>query len=230
MYCVVDTETATLPYADEIAQGDPERKKKIAIAKPLVYDIGWTICDRAGVIHDRKQFLIAETFSVPAVFNTAYYAEKRPMYEQQIAAGSRKIVSIYTARRHIHELCKKYDVKAIIAHNARFDYKSTNGTLRYVTKSKMRYFLPYGIPVWDTLKMAQDTICKQKTYIRWCAENGYLQKNGKVRATAEILYRYITCDNDFIEDHTGLEDVLIEKEIFSKCMAQHKSMRKALWA
>ena len=24
-YCVVDTETATLPFSDEIAQGDPER-------------------------------------------------------------------------------------------------------------------------------------------------------------------------------------------------------------
>ena len=198
---------------------------------PMMYDIGGAIHDKRGNVEETFSFIIYDVFCADReLFDTAYYAEKRPMYEQQIAAGSRKIVSIYTARRHIHELCKKYNVKAIIAHNARFDYKSTNGTLRYVTKSKMRFFLPYGIPLWDTLKMAQDTICKQKTYIRWCAENGYLQKNGKVRATAEILYRYITCDNDFIEDHTGLEDVLIEKEIFAKCMAQHKSMRKTLWA
>ena len=76
---VVDTETATLPFANEIAAGNPERKKRIAIAKPLVYDIGWTICDRAGNIYEKKQFLIAETFAVPAVFNTAHYAEKRPI-------------------------------------------------------------------------------------------------------------------------------------------------------
>ena len=212
-YLTIDTETAN------------------SLEDPMMYDIGGAIHDKRGNVEETFSFIIYDVFCADReLFNTAYYAEKRPMYEQQIAAGSRKIVSIYTARRHIHELCKKYDVKAIIAHNMRFDYKSTNGTLRYVTKSKMRYFLPYGIPLWDTLKMAQDTICKQKTYIRWCAENGYLQKNGKVRATAEILYRYITCDNDFIEDHTGLEDVLIEKEIFAKCMAQHKSMRKALWA
>lgn len=212
-YLTIDTETAN------------------SLDDPMMYDIGGAIHDKRGNVEETFSFIIYDVFCADReLFDTAYYAEKRPMYEQQIAAGSRKIVSIYTARRHIHELCKKYSVKAIIAHNARFDYKSTNGTLRYVTKSKMRYFLPYGIPVWDTLKMAQDTICKQKTYIRWCAENGYLQKNGKVRATAEILYRYITCDNDFIEDHTGLEDVLIEKEIFAKCMAQHKSMRKALWA
>ena len=164
-----------------------------------------------------------------ALFDTAYYAEKRPMYEAEIAAGLRKIVSIYTAKRYVADLCKAYNVKAIIAHNARFDYRSTNCTLRYVTKSKSRYFLPYDIPVWDTLKMAQDTICKQKTYIKWCKTNGYMVR-GRVRATAEILYRYIKCQNDFVENHTGLEDVLIEKEIFAKCMAQHKKMRKNVWS
>ena len=151
------------------------------------------------------------------------------MYEEQIAAGQRKIVSIFTARRYVADLCRKYNVKAIIAHNARFDYSSTNKTLRYVTKSESRYFLPYGIPMWDTLKMAQDTICKQPTYIQWCKDNGYCQKNGRVRATAEILYKYISGNDEFVEDHTGLEDVLIEKEIFAKCMAQHKKMRKKLW-
>ncbi len=212
-YLTIDTETAN------------------GLDDPMMYDIGGAIHDRKGNVEETFSFVIYDVFCADReLFNTAYYAEKRPMYEQQIAAGSRKIVSIYTAKRHIAELCDKYNVKAIIAHNARFDYKSTNGTMRYVSKSKVRYFLPYGIPMWDTLKMAQDTICKQKTYQRWCEANGYLQKNGRVRATAEILYRYITGNNDFIEDHTGLEDVLIEKEIFAKCMAQHKKMRKALWA
>ena len=33
-YMVLDTETATLPFANEIANGNPELKKRIAIAKP----------------------------------------------------------------------------------------------------------------------------------------------------------------------------------------------------
>ena len=79
LYMVVDTETATLPIVCDIAR-TAEEKKKLAIAKPLVYDIGWTICDRKGNVLEKKQYLIAETFSVPAIFNTAYYAEKRPIY------------------------------------------------------------------------------------------------------------------------------------------------------
>ena len=36
-------------------------------------------------------------------------------------------------------------------------------------------------------------------------------------------------EDDFAEDHTGLEDVLIEKEIFVHCMKQHKKMRRSAW-
>lgn len=211
-YLTIDTETAN------------------TIEDPMMYDLGGAIHDKNGRVYETFSFVIYDVFCADReLFNTAYYAEKRPMYEAQIANGTRKIVSIYTARKYVADLCKKYNVKAIIAHNARFDYRSTNYTLRYVTKSKSRYFLPYGIPMWDTLKMAQDTICKQPTYQRWCNVNGYCMKNGKPRATAEILYRYITQNTDFIEDHTGLEDVLIEKEIFVRCMAQHKKMRKNVW-
>lgn len=212
-YLTIDTETAN------------------SLEDPMMYDLGGAVHDRQGRVYETFSFVIYDIFCADrALFDTAYYAVKRPQYEADIAAGKRRIVSIYTARRHVADICRKYNIKAIIAHNARFDYRSTNYTLRYVTKSASRYFLPYGIPLWDTLKMAQDTICRQPTYIKWCQENDFCMKNGKPRATAEILYKYITQDTEFLEDHTGLEDVLIEKEIFAKCMAQHKSMRKSAWA
>ena len=88
--------------------------------------------------------------------------------------------------------------------------------------------LPY-IEWWDTLKMARSVLGKMPTYKRFCEKNGYLTKNGSLRYTAEIIYQYITQDKDFKESHTGLEDVLIEKEIFAWCMRQHKKMRRSPW-
>ena len=212
-YLTIDTETAN------------------GFEDPIVYDIGGCIHDKKGNVYETFSYIIYETFcTMQDLMQTAYYSKKIPMYKKQIASGQRKIVRYATAKKKIHELCKQYNVKAIIAHNARFDYRSTTRTQRYITKSKVRYFLPYGIPIWDTLKMAQDTICKQVHYKEWAYLNGYLTKNGRVRATAEILYRYISGDNNFIENHTGLEDVLIEKEIFAHCMAQHKKMRKECFA
>lgn len=208
-YAMVDTETAN------------------GLDCPFMYDKGWCICDKRGNVYTSKSLIIKEVFyGMSDLMESAYYAEKIPIYKEQIAKGERKVVSLYESRKMFLEDCKRYNVKAIIAHNARFDYKAIQGTQRYITKSKYRFYLPYGIPIWDTMKMANDTICKQTMYKEWCERNGYMTKNGQVRKTAEILYRYISGNNEFIESHTGLEDVLIEKEIFAHCMAQHKAMRK----
>lgn len=211
-YLTIDTETAN------------------NLDNPIVFDIGGAVHDKQGKVLETFSFIIKEVFyEMPELMQECFYLAKIPQYNAQIYKGERKVVSLYEAKKHIDELCETYHIKAIIAHNARFDYRATTTTQRYITKSKYRYFLPYDVELWDTLKMAQDTICKQKTYIAWCAKNGFLKKNGTPRATAEILYRYISNNIDFEEEHTGLADVLIEKEIFAHCMKQHKKMRKNVW-
>ena len=197
---------------------------------PLVFDIGGAIHDKQGNVMETFSFIVKEVFyGMPDLMAECFYQSKLPMYRAQIEQGFRQVKSWYEVRTHVHKLCDKYSVKAIIAHNMQFDYRSTNTTQRYLTYSKYRYFFPKNIPLWDTLSMARDTIVKQKTYIRFCENNGYCTKNGKPRATAEILYRYITNNVDFTESHTGLEDVLIEKEIFVKCIRQHKKMKRSPW-
>lgn len=197
---------------------------------PLVFDIGGAIHDKQGNVMETFSFIVKEVFyGMPDLMAECFYQAKLPMYRAQIEQGFRQVKSWYEVRTHVHKLCNKYSVKAIIAHNMQFDYRSTNTTQRYLTYSKYRYFFPKNVPLWDTLSMARDTIVKQKTYIRFCENNGYCTKNGKPRATAEILYRYITNNVDFTESHTGLEDVLIEKEIFVKCIRQHKKMKRSPW-
>lgn len=194
---------------------------------PIVYDIGGCIHDKQGNVYETFSFVIYETFvGMADVMTSAYYADKIGSYEEDLKNGTRKMVRFLTAKNHINNLCAQYNVKAIIAHNMRFDYKATATTQRYLTKSKYRYFFPYGIELWDTMKMANDTICKQKTYINWCKKNGFTTTRGQVRKTAEVLYKYISNQTEFTESHTGLEDVLIEKEIFARCMRQHKKMTR----
>lgn len=208
-YIVFDTETAN------------------GLDDPIVYDLGGAVVDKKGKVYETFSLIINEVFyGMEDLMKSAYYAEKIPMYKEQIKNKERKVVSLFEARKIFHALCKKYNVKACIAHNARFDYRATAKTQRYLTKSRYRFFLPYGIELWDTMRMAEDTICKQVHYKEWCYLNGYLTKNGRVRKTAEILYRYISGEHDFKESHTGLEDVMIEKEIFAHCIRQHKPMRK----
>ena len=204
---------------------------KLDMRDVLVYDFGFAVCDKQGRVYEKYSFIIKEIFfDMKDLMKTSYYAEKLPQYYEEIGNGQRKVVSLYEARKILADVMKKYNTNIFVAHNARFDDNALKVTERYTTKSKYRYFLPFGTEVWDTMKMANDTICKQKTYKKFCEENGYLTKNGQVRKTAEILYRYITKNNNFTESHTGLEDVMIEKEILAHCFRQHKAMRKKLYA
>lgn len=119
-YIILDTETATLPFIGqwELSSDD---KKKLAIAKPLVYDIGWTVASRTHGILEKRNFLVAETFSVPAIFNTAYYHEKRPLYLDMIAKGEAVVLPWDEIMKIL--LADLQDASYICAYNAMFDFK-----------------------------------------------------------------------------------------------------------
>lgn len=130
-YLTLDTETATLPFANELCENAKD-KQKIAIAKPLVYDIGWVISDRMGNIMKKINYLVQETFFVPNVFNTAYYREKRPIYMELLAKGEIKTAlwnDIILELQNDLEFCD-----FATAYNACFDYKKAIPfTERYIS-------------------------------------------------------------------------------------------------
>lgn len=211
---VIDTETANGLMVND----------KLDLSCSLVYDIGFTIIDKKGNIYETKSMAIRDIFcGMKDVMASAYYAEKIPKYWEDIKAGKRDLVSFMWARKIVLDTMKKYNIKTVSAHNARFDVNALNNTIRYITKSEIRYFFPYKTEIWCTLKGATNTICKQKGYVSFCNRNGYMtnHKKPRVRATAEILYKYISGKYDFIEEHQGLDDTLIEAKILVQILKQH---------
>ena len=205
---------------------------KLDLSQSLVYDLGWVITDKKGRIYKTRSFVISETFiGMKDVMVSAYYAEKIPAYWKEIKNGSRILTSFWNVWKIFKEDAKEYNVNQFFAHNARFDVNALNNTIRYLSKSKCRFFFPYKSEIWDTLKMARQTIGKQTSYRHYCIDNSFMTKHNvpQVRLTAEILYRYISGNIDFSESHTGLEDVLIETKILSHCFRQHKKMDKCLF-
>ena len=218
---VLDTETC--PINKDFEGVDPYNM--------FTYDCGWAVVDKRGRIYKTRSFINADIFlDEKDLMQSAYYANKIPQYWEDIKSGKRILTSFFDIRKAFAEDVQEYSVKEIYAHNMRFDYGTLNNTQRWLTKSKYRYFFPYGLEICDTLKMARQVIGKMPTYQKFCKENGYLTKNNQLKFTAEILYRFISKDNDFVENHTGLEDVMIEKEILSYCYKQHKKMERKLWA
>ena len=117
-YLILDCETATMPYASNF---ENKTKKDIALAKPLIYDIGWQVIDRQGNVYAKRNYLITEIFSVPEIFNTAYYANKRPLYLEKLANNEIELASWRTATAML-ENDLQY-VESIGAYNSMFDFK-----------------------------------------------------------------------------------------------------------
>lgn len=184
---------------------------------PFMYDIGWVVTDSEG--HDivTRSYVVEEIFMNKELMASAYFAEKRPQYWDEIENGRRILAPLWKIRAQLAEDCKAHDISIISAHNALFDYKAMQYTQRFLTCSRWRWFVPFGVQMWDTLKMARQTFGKDAKYRAFCKANGFVTQNGAVKLTAEVLYRFITNDLSFTEAHTGLEDVMIEKVIFSEC-------------
>lgn len=217
---VIDTETCPLDKTLETVLPN----------NMFVYDVGWAVVDKRGKVYDTKSFVNADIFLVEKeLMKSAYYADKLPKYWKEIKSGERVLTSFYNIRKALLETITEYSITEIYAHNMRFDYGTLQNTQRWLTKSKYRYFFPKNVIICDTLKMARDVILKMPTYRKFCEENELLTKNGRLSASAENLYKFITKDTTFVESHTGLEDVLIEKEILAYCFKQHKKMRRKLW-
>ena len=187
--------------------------------------------DKKGVIYERFSYAIEEIFDDDALMRSAYYYTKLPLYREKIRLGQMKVKPFRYVRRVILDIIEKYNIKTVAAYNAYFDFtKALNNTWCELTNCP--FFFPTEIGknleincIWH---MACQTIFLQKSFPKWAIENGFYSKAGNLKTNAEVAYNWLMKSTDFVEEHTGYEDVLIEVEIMAWCYRQHKKMNKKI--
>lgn len=206
-YIILDTETAN------------------SVEQPLPYDIGWVVCDRYGNIYKERSFVVDEVFyDMADLMQTAYYAKKLPQYFEDIRTGSRKVASMWQIRKALKADMENYNTNKVGAYNMGFDRGALNNLMRYISKSWMRWFLPYGVEYFDIWNPTCDLLLNRPSYHKFADKHNLKTVKGNYLTSAEAAYRYITKDENFVESHTGLEDCKIETALFAKCVSQHKKM------
>ena len=200
-----------------------------SIDDPLCYDVGFAVVDILGNVYENHSFVVADIFLDKELMSYAYFADKIPQYWADIKNGKRELKTFFNIKKAFADCVKRHGVKIVLAHNARFDYRSLNLTQRYLTSSKYRYFFPFGVEIWDTLKMSRMVLNGVDEYGEFCYNNDFLTKRGQRRYTAEILYRYLTKNLAFEESHTGLEDCEIEAQILMDCLKSMSIEDGVLW-
>ena len=182
----------------------------ISLEKPFVYDLGYVIVNDNGDIIAKKSYVISQVWNNKELFATAYYADKKPLYYARLKSGYSKKVGWGHAMRYLANDIKKYGVTEIYAYNSKFDSRALNFMCAWY---KVVNGLG-GIEIQDIMNFIKP-ITKSQDFINFCESNGYMtnHKTPQPQKKAETLYRYLNDNIDYEEEHTGLEDSLIELQI-----------------
>ena len=243
IYMTLDTETSALPFGAGLPKAG-----QVGLAKPLVYDIGWCLSTRAGNILSKKNFLVKEIYEDPILFNTGFYASKRPLYEQAIAQEGLQVRPWEDIMQEF--LHDAYEATFLCAYNAAFDMKAIKFTEEFLqnrhnplymekqknacvfiaqgnkleSKSKKELkpefnFRGETFPIIDIWAMSCERVLNTPKYKEFALACG-LHGTGKVQwfKTTAEATARFLFDKDFTEDHTALSDAILEAKILTECL------------
>lgn len=201
-----------------------------------VYDVGFIVADRDGVVYQREsmadvsRLLQRDTYTGhnARLVESAYYAEKLPQYWAGLRSGEWEPCSFYDIHQRVTEAIKRWGIRDIWAYNAKFDRAALNATIAEESNGYRRFFMPYKTRWRDIWGAASECITNTPKYVKWCAKHDYMSEKGNPQTSAEIVYRYLTSDHDFIEQHTALSDCEIELAILLKCFKARKKKPNSL--
>lgn len=184
-----------------------------SLDKPFCYNIGYVIADENGEIYAQKDFVVEQIWHNLPLFSTAYYAEKRPIYVDRM----RKHLVIMNKFGYICQEMKrdfrKFEVERAFAYNSPFDEKVFNFNCDW-----FKCINPFEeIEISDIRGFVHNFIVDD-VFKEFCEKNSFFTENGNYSTTAETLFKYISEDMEFKEEHTALSDSLIEKEILFQCI------------
>lgn len=195
----------------------------ISLEKPFCYNIGYTIVNtesREKLV--KRDYVVEQIWHNPMLFITAYYADKRENYVK--AMRSRKTIMAkygYICQAMIRDFIK-YEVVGAYAFNSPFDDK----VFAY-NSDWFKCNNPFdNMPIFDIRGYVHHFMIDDN-FKAFCEEHGYFTDSGNYSTTAEVMYRYLTGNTDFIEDHTALSDSEIEADILLECFKRGAEVNTA---
>jgi len=195
----------------------------LGLTDQRVYNLGYVVYDtKADAKLVERDYVIKQIFDNARLMQTAYYADKKPLYIERLKDGACKKLFWGNACRILAHDIERFEVGAILAYNSRFDYKAIMKTCeRYCTKRN-----PTADGIADIMKVI-DTITETEDYKEFCKTHGFMTKHKKPRCQrkAETLFRYLTGQVDYQEEHTALADSRIELNIYLEAVKRGLTAR-----
>lgn len=191
------------------------------------YNVGYIIADRYGHIYKKHSFAFCECVweNIADVLKSGQAIEMTKANIQEILQDEGKRTKRKYKKISINQFyclflkeIKRYKIKRLFAYNVSFDKSALK---RLFGDEK---FNTLEFEYCDIITGILQTKLLTKKYINFCIDNNFITDKGNVRTKAEIVYKYLTNTLDFVEEHTGLADVLIEYQILMNVFKSHKKV------
>ena len=184
--------------------------------KKFCYDIGYIIIDLlTGQIVVEKHFVIEQTWHNLPLFESAYYKDKRANYVSLMRARKAKLTKWGYAMREMARDFEQYEITDAYAYNSKFDDEVFSFNCDW-----FKCINPFdNVAIHDIWGYASRFITNTEEYKAFCDKYNFFTENNNYCVNAETVYRFITNEPDFIEEHMGLYDSQIEGAILLYCLA-----------
>lgn len=191
----------------------------ISINKPYCYNIGYVIYDTDGKkILAKREFIVEQIWNNRPLFDTAYYAAKRPLYVSSMRGRQTELKKYGHIQSQMIRDIQNYKVDGAYAFNSGFDDKVFEfNSDRYGCRNALDTILVFDIRGYAIKYMVDGD------YKAFCDTNEHIK--GKFvtdadgyKTTAESFYCYLINDPTYNEEHTALADSQIELEILVECI------------
>lgn len=189
----------------------------------IPFDVAYTIIDRKGNIVAQKNYLVADVFNSPMGQHLLMHDDfsKNKMFNYVNMMGEGLTTTYFAAmREEMRATIKEYNC-TVVAYNAKFDYECLTN---FAQSLGFKNFFRDSTEVWDLWNISLSVIIDSRNYVKFCRDNNFTNEKGNIKSSAEVVYRFITNDIDFVESHTALDDTEIEAAIMTKCLKRHKKM------
>lgn len=186
-----------------------------SLDKPFCYDCSWVIMDMdTGTIIDFSNNVIEQVWHNLPLFESAYYKEKRPKYVEMMRKHQAKMDKFGFVMNKLSRDIKKYNITDVYAYNSDFDTKVIDFNCDwYKCNNPLE-----TVAIHDIWGYASQFITCTKDYQNFCERYNRFTDTGNYKGSAEVVYQYMQCNPEFIEEHMGLFDSEIEAHVLWNCV------------
>lgn len=186
-----------------------------SVNKPFCYNIGYVIVNsETGDILVSRDYVVEQIWHNMALFSTAYYAEKRPIYVNRMRSRKVKMGKFGNICQQMIRDMEAFDVSTAYAYNSRFD----DGVFDF-NCDWFKCINPFdNIQIIDIMGYVHRVIAFTPEFQKYCEVNSLFTESGNYSSTAETVYKYLLSDTSFEEEHTALSDSKIENDILEYCV------------